>query len=60
MKRNGHPLRKKVSQGEFRLISPLDIPGMESKLNELSLEERIFVAELLESYRVKNEALPNS
>jgi len=25
MKRNGHPLRKKLSQGEFKLINPLDV-----------------------------------
>jgi hypothetical protein len=43
MKRNGHPLRKKVSQGEFELINPLDIPDRESKLDKLSSDERDIV-----------------
>ena len=40
MKRNGHQLRKKVSQGEFKLINPLDIPERESKLDKLTPDER--------------------
>ena len=53
MKRNGHPLRKKVSQGEFKLVSPLDIPDRESKLDKLSSDERCFVAGVLEASCVK-------
>jgi len=53
MKRNGHPLRKKVSQGEFKLINPLDIPDWESKLDKLTPDERDFFTELLKSYYVK-------
>ena len=53
MKRNGHPLRKKVSQGEFKLINPLDIPDRESKLDNLSSDERDFVTGVLESNYVK-------
>ena len=53
MKRNGHPLRKKVSQGEFKPINPLDIPDLESKLNKLAPDERDFVKGLLESYYLK-------
>ena len=53
MKRNGHPLRKKVSQGEFKLINPLDIPDRESKLDKLTPDERVFVTEILESNFVK-------
>jgi len=53
MKRNGHPLRKKVSQGEFKLINPLDIPDRESKLNKLTPDERDFITGLLESNYVK-------
>ena len=49
MKRNGHPLRKKVSQGEFKLINPIDIPDREAKLEKLTPEERDFVTQLLES-----------
>ena len=53
MKRNGHPLRKKVSRGEFRLINPLDIPDREAKLDRLTPDERVFVIGLLESYHTK-------
>ena len=53
MKRNGHPLRKKVSQGEFRPINPLDIPDMESKLDKLTPDERVIITGLLESYFAK-------
>ena len=50
MKRKGHPLRNKVSQGEIKLINPLDIPDRESKLAKLTPEERELVNELLEKY----------
>ena len=53
MKRNGHPLRKKVSKGEFKLISPFEIPDWESKLDELTPDERDFFTGLLESYYAK-------
>jgi len=53
MKRNGHPLRKKVSQGGFALVNPLDIPDRESKLDKLSSDERDSVTGLLESSSVK-------
>jgi hypothetical protein len=53
MKRNGHPLRKKVSQGEFKLISPIDIPDREAKLEKLTPEERNFVTQFLESNYTK-------
>ena len=53
MKRNGHPLRKKLSQGELKLVNPSDIPDMESKLDKLPSDERDFVAELLEIKYVK-------
>jgi len=49
MKRKGHPLRKKVLQGEVKLLNPLDIPDREVKLAALSQEEREFITELLES-----------
>ena len=49
MKRKGHPLREKVVRGELKLINPSDIPDRESKLANLTLEEREFVTGLLES-----------
>ena len=49
MKRNGHPLRKKVSQGEIRLINPMDIPDREKKLAALTPDEREFITKLIES-----------
>ena len=49
MKRRGHPLRKKVSRGEFKLINPLNIPDRESKLDKLTSDERELVTGLLES-----------
>ena len=55
MKRNGHPLRKKVSQGEIKLINPLDIPDWESKLENLTPDERDFFTGLINSYNVKKE-----
>lgn len=45
MKRNGHPLRKKVLQGELELINPLDIPDREAKLATLTKEERQFITD---------------
>ena len=48
MKRKGHPLREKVSQGEIKLINIITVPNMESKLAKLTLEERNFVTGLLE------------
>ena len=53
MKRNGHPLRKKVAQGEFKLINPLDIPDLESKLDKLTPDERDFFTKLFELYYYK-------
>ena len=49
MKRNGHPLRKKVLQGEVRLINPMDIPDKEAKLAALTPDERKFITRLIES-----------
>jgi len=49
MKRKGHPLRNKVSQGVLKLVSPLDIPDREAKLAGLAPDEREFVVKLLES-----------
>jgi len=54
MKRKGHPLRKKVSQGELKLISPLDIPDKEAKLARLTPSERAFITGLLDSQRIKS------
>ena len=47
MKRRGHPLREKVSRGEIKLLSPLDIPDRESKLAALPPNERAFVTDFL-------------
>ena len=49
MKRNGHPLRKKVSQGKIQLINPMDIPDKEKKLAALTPDERKFITKLIES-----------
>jgi hypothetical protein len=51
MKRKGHPLREKISQGKIKLINPFDIPDKESKLEKLSSEELKLVAEILEKSR---------
>jgi hypothetical protein len=48
MKRKGHPLREKISQGKIKLIDPFDIPDKESKLGKLSSEELKLVTEFLE------------
>jgi hypothetical protein len=48
MKRKGHPLREKVSQGKIKLINPLDIPDRDSKLAKISFEERELITELLD------------
>jgi len=53
MKRNGHPLRKKVSRGEFKLKNPTDIPDWESKLENLNPDERDFYKEFLKPYSLK-------
>ena len=59
MKRNGHPLRKKVSRGEVRLINPMDIPDKETKLAELTPDERKFITDLIESnYTVTEKNKP--
>ena len=55
MKRKGHPLRNKVSQGDIKLINPLDIPDKESKLAKLTSDERELVIELLEKYLAATE-----
>ena len=48
MKRKGHPLRNKVSQGEVKLINIIDVPNRESKFTKLTPDEREFATELLE------------
>jgi len=50
MKRKGHPLRNRVSQGDIKLINPLDISDRESKLAKLTPDEREVVTGLLETY----------
>ena len=49
MKRKGHPLREKVKRGELKLVSPSDIPDRESKLAQLTPDEREVIMRLLES-----------
>ena len=40
MNRKGHPLRKKVLQGELKLINPLDIINRENNLARFVPNER--------------------
>jgi hypothetical protein len=47
MKRRGHPLREKVLRGELKLINPLDIPNVDTRLAALDPDEREFVDALL-------------
>ena len=49
MMRKGHPLRKRISQGEFKLTNPFDIPDRESKLAKLPSDERELVMSFIES-----------
>jgi len=49
MKRRGHPLRKKVSKGEIKLIKPTDIPNTENKIAKLTPDEREIAIKMLES-----------
>ena len=51
MKRKGHPLREKVSRGEFVLVSPLDIPNRDAKLSALPPDEQRLVTNFLETYQ---------
>ena len=61
MKRNGHPLRKKASQGEVRLINPMDIPDKEKKLAALTTGERQFIIRFIESnYTRERKHFPKS
>ena len=57
MKRRGHPLREKVSQGEVTLICPLDIPDREAKLAALPPDERAFVADFLRTLQNEREPI---
>ena len=54
MKRKGHPSSQKVSQGELKLVNPLDIPDKEAKLAKLTPSERVFITGLLDSQRIKS------
>ena len=55
MKRKGHPLRKKVLQGELVLVNPLDISDREIKLSVLDDVEREMVVDFLESYQERKK-----
>ena len=48
MKRRGHPLRKRLSQGELKLIKIVDIPDIDVKLTALTPDERELVVRLIE------------
>ena len=56
MKRKGHPLREKVSRDEIKLLSSSDIPDRDSKLANLTLDEREVISGMLEfDYIAKKE-----
>lgn len=58
MKRRGHPLREKVSQGEVVLVNPLDIPNREAKLSVLPYDERVLITEFLETFQNGKKSIP--